>query len=85
MMMKTFKDGQFELHIFSDGTIRFDDKKDSLQQECMSECIEPEELFDALVKYYYDYSQCISKRDFEIVKKRFTFWDKPSFYSQREV
>ena len=84
MMMKTFKDGQFELHIFNNGTIHFEDKKDSLQQERMSKYIEPEELFDALVKYYYDYSQCINKHDFEVVKKRFTSWDKPSFYSQKE-
>ncbi len=84
MMMKTFKDGQFELHVYNDGTVRFEDRNDSAQQERMFKYIEPEELFDALVKYYYDYNQCISKHDFEIVKKRFTSWDKPSFYSQKE-
>lgn len=83
-MMKIFKDGKFELHIYDDGTVRFKDTKDSLQQEYMSKYIEPEKLFDALVKYYYDYSQCINKHDFEIVKKKFTSWDKPSFYSQEE-
>lgn len=84
MMMKTFKDGQFELHIYNDGTVRFEDEKDLLQKEYMSKYIKPEELFNALIKYYYDYSQCISKRDFETIKKRFTSWDKPSFYSQKE-
>ena len=83
-MTKTFKDDQFKLHVYNDRTIRFEDTKDSLQREHMSKYIKPEELFDALVKYYYDYSQCISKHDFEIVKKRFTSLDKPSFYSQKE-